>query len=122
MIVDEPKAPPGEAILSAEKFGIDLHKHRSKQVSYALIESYDMIVTMETWQQRHMKKLFLEFADKIFLLPLFDCDMACSMTSYDKYNIQDPYGKNILEFSRCFERIERCTANLLRKIGCIPEI
>jgi protein-tyrosine phosphatase len=121
IIVDEPETSPTEAVLSAENFGIDLRQHRSKPVSYVLMESYDMIVTMETWQHKHMKKLFLEFSDKIYLLPLFDCDTAYPVNFYNKYNIQDPYGKNILEFNRSFERIERCTTILLRKIGLIPE-
>jgi protein-tyrosine-phosphatase len=119
--VDEPETPPPGAVLSSENFGIDLRQHRSKPVSYVLMESYDMIVTMETWQYKQMKKLFLEFSDKIYLLPLFDHGTAYSMNKYDKYNIQDPYGKNILEFDRCFERIERCTSILLRKIGFIPQ-
>ena len=121
IIVDEPETSPPEAVLSAKNFRIDLLQHKSKPVNYALMESYDMIVTMEMWQQKYMKKLYLEFADKVYLLPLFDRDTAYSMNFYYKYNIQDPYGENILEFNRCFERIERCTSILLRKIGLIPE-
>lgn len=121
LVVDKPETPPPEAILSAKNFEIDLLQHKSKPVDYSMMESYDMIVTMETWQQKHMKKLFLEFADKVYLLPLFDRDTAYTMNFHYKYNIQDPYGKNILEFNRCFERIEKCTSILLRKIGLIPE-
>lgn len=121
IIVDKPEPSPPEAILSAENFRIDLLQHKSKPVNYALLESYDMIVTMETWQQKHLKKVFSGFADKVYLLSLFDRDTAYPMNFYYKYNIQDPYGKNIFEFNRCFERIERCTSILLRKIGLIPQ-
>lgn len=121
IFVGEPETPTPEAVLSADNFGIDLRQHRAKPVNYLLMDSYDMIVTMETWQYKQMKKLFLEFADKIYLLPLFDRGTAYSMNLFNKYNIQDPYGKNILEFKRCFERIEKCTSILLRKIGLIPQ-
>ena len=114
-----PKKPPSEAIASAKKFGIDLHEHKSRQINYHLLESYDMIIAMETGQYKFLRKLFVEFEKKIYLLPLFYIEKGQGLSAYHKYNIQDPYGRNLSDFNECFNRIERCISVLFSRIGLI---
>jgi protein-tyrosine-phosphatase len=120
--VEEPKKPPSEAIASAKRFGIELQGHKSRPINYDLLESYDMIVAMETWQYKYLRKLFLEFENKIYLLPLFFFESNPYLDGYRKYNIQDPYGRNIEEFNECFGKIEKYISMLFSKIGIINKI
>ena len=110
--VEDPKTPPIEAIASARNFGINLHDHMSRKINYMLMESYDVITVMETWQYNHLKEIFSKFRNKIFLLPLFETKSQISMGAYYKYNIKDPYGKNITEYDECYRRIGKCIEGL----------
>ena len=112
--VDDPKPPPEEAIIAAESMGINIAPHRSRGLDYSMIESHDMIVAMEAWQWKYLRKICQENQEKIFLLPLFDNH---SGTSWENYNIRDPYGKDIEEFKQCYGRIERCLSGLFLALG-----
>lgn len=112
--VDQPKPPPDEAITAAKHFGINISEHRSRSLTYALMESFDVIAVMEAWQYRYLKKIFQEFKDKIYLLPLFENrNHRKRGDKYSHYNIKDPYGKSVSEFIECYERITKCLDQLL---------
>lgn len=115
--VDHPIPPPKEAIFSATNFGIELRDHKSRQINCKLMESYDMITVMETWQYTYLKKKYRKFKNKIFLLPLFEKSPRMSLGSYYIHNIKDPYGKNIIEYDECYNRIENCIAGLFSTIN-----
>jgi len=38
------------------------------------------------------------------------------MRGFYRYNIEDPYGKDLDEFRKCFKRIERCVEGLFNEI------
>ena len=116
LLVLEPKPSPVDAMCAAELFGVKLKDHRSRQLNYDMIQAYDMVLVMETRQYKYIRKLFIEYTDKIFLLPLFSENNHYLFNSYNKYNIQDPYGKGIKEFSDCFHRIDKCICNLFGKL------
>lgn len=105
--VESPRFPPKEAIEVARNFGVNLESHRSRPLKYDLIESYDMIVGMEAWHVRFMRNLFMEYQEKIFLLPVFEHRAKRFSDPYSIYNIQDPYNRDISDFEKCFERIEK---------------
>lgn len=115
--VEERKSPPPEAIILANSYGVDLKDHRSRQINYSLMESFDMVIVMEVWQFVFLKKLFLEFREKIYLLPLFDKNQEIISKKDLQLNIFDPYGKSLLQYKECFNRIERCIGMLLDDIN-----
>lgn len=116
--VDHPKPPPVEAINAAKEFGINLDEHRSRGLTYALMESFDVIVVMEEKQRTYLKKIFQEFREKIFLLPLFEKNNDRKRGDmYLLYNIKDPYGKGASEFHECYERIKSCMDKLFSKMN-----
>lgn len=115
--VEYPKPPPIEAIVSARNFGIDLDGHMSREINYNLVEKYDVIIVMETWQYNYLNKIYQEFRNKIFCLPLFESYNEMSYSSYNLYNIKDPYGKNVAEFDESFSRIKRCLEGLFSIIN-----
>ncbi|MBE9571533.1 MAG: hypothetical protein IMF11_12965 [Proteobacteria bacterium] len=82
-----------------------------------MVETFDMIIAMETWQFQTLKKAFPRYQDKVFLLPLFDTRGGTKLGGFARYNIQDPYGKSLTEFHACFQRIERCIKGMLKRIA-----
>lgn len=112
--VSRPLPPPIEAALAAKSFGIQLDGHRSRSINQDMVASFDMITAMETRQLKHLRKAFPGYHDKIFLLPLFEAKQGTKRGWFSRYNIQDPYGKNLVEFQACFQRIERCIEGLFQ--------
>ena len=113
--VESPQFPPGEAVLSGKYFGIDLQNHKSKRINYGMMESSDLIVVMEVWQYKYLRKLFAEFNEKIFLLSLFG-DNKKTVNKYSIYNIKDPYGSDKDDYRKCFDRIKCCIEGMIKKI------
>lgn len=108
--------PPENAILAAESFGISLDSHKSKRISYEILNSFDMIFTTEIGHLKTLKESFPQFQDKIFLLPLFEKNKPYTKGSYHFCNIPDPYGKSFKQFYTCFQRIERCLNELFQDL------
>ena len=108
--------PPKEAILAAEKFGVHLNGHRSRRITQEMVDSFDMIIAMETWHFRSLRKSFPQHKKKISLLPLFGADQSAKEGGFLRYNIQDPYGQSLDEFCTCFQRIKRCIEGLFEEI------
>ena len=115
IIVGSPQAPPVEGVIAAYNYGVNLQDHKSRSINYRMMESFDLIVAMEVCQYKYLNKLFAEFKDKIFLLPLFDNNIEL-LNQYSIYNIKDPYGKSQDEFIKCFDRIKHCIEGLFKDI------
>jgi len=107
--------PPENAVDAARDFGIDLTGHFPRQISYDMVASHDMVVSMEAWQHLGLGKLFAEFSEKCFLLPLFD--RHGERGAYDRYNVQDPYGRSRDEFAKCYHCIHQDIENMLADLG-----
>lgn len=115
LIVSKSISSPKNAIIAAERFGINLSPHKSKEINIEMINTYDMIIAMETWQFHSLRKRFYTYKNNLFLLPLFDNFVSSDNAGFYKYNIKDPYGKDLDEFNDCFERIERCVEGLFKQ-------
>jgi protein-tyrosine phosphatase len=109
--------PPEDAILAADRFGVDLRGHRSRKVDDVLLERFDAVVVMEAWQYLHMRKIFPGFREKIFLLPLFEGEGSARENHYHAFHIGDPFGKPIEQFRLCFQRIERSVDAMLETMA-----
>lgn len=113
--VSQSLPPPEDAILAADRFGVDLRAHRSRRIDGALLERFDATLVMEAWQYRHLRESFPEFLEKIFLLPLFDPEGEARGGHYQAFHIEDPFGKPLEQFHRCFHRIGMCVEAMLEK-------
>ena len=116
--VKMPCPSPRNAVAAAAGFGIDLEDHRSKGFRSEMFADFDMIVTMETGQYKALAKNQGASQARIFLLPFFE-NPHLRPTGYERYNVADPYGKELDEFNRCFQRIERCIAGLAETINAV---
>lgn len=52
----------------ARKYGLDLARHRSKQVSRAMLDGFDLILVMETGHLEALQNEFPSHSDRIYLL------------------------------------------------------
>lgn len=120
--VSDPASPPEGALRAAERFGVDLGGHRSRPMSAALAEKWDMIVVMEVWQLSALRKSSLGIHDRLFLLSSLEAATAPRPMGYSAVNIEDPYGGSLERFVACFERIERCIRGLFQDIGCREDL
>jgi protein-tyrosine phosphatase len=119
--VSKASPPPEEAILAGEHFGVKLSNHRSKGIDRVDLYSADMIIAMENWHFRALRKQYPHLKHKIFLLPLFDPSGNAKCRGFDRYNIHDPYSTTLQEFIACFQRIERCVRAVLDDSGVLAD-
>lgn len=108
--------PPEEAISAAEKFGVDLKEHKSKSMGNNIDESVSLIFTMTVKDFYFLRKRFPQLEEKIFLLPLFKSESNHSLGGFLRYNIADPYGKDLDSFIYCYQRINDCLKNFIDEI------
>lgn len=50
------------------ELGLDLSQHRSQPVTFDLVESFQLIVTMEKWQRQFIQQLCPNISDRVYLL------------------------------------------------------
>lgn len=105
--------PPEEAIIAADRFGVNLRGHLSRGIDAALLEQFDAVLVMEAWQYSHLRERFPGYLGKIFLLPLFDPEGNARSGYYQEFNIEDPFGKTLEQYHLCFHRIGRCVEAIL---------
>jgi protein-tyrosine phosphatase len=107
---------PENAIAAATGFGLNLENHIPKSIEQNIFEGSAMVIAMETGHFQTLRKRFPDARYKIFLLPLFENDEKAKMRGFCRYNIEDPYGRDLDEFKKCFRRIERCITALFEEI------
>ncbi len=110
-----PRRSPIEAIDAARTFGMDLSSHISNGFDRRAAIDSNLIVVMEARHVKSLRKLYPELRNKLFLLPLFERD-SVQRKGYLSYNIPDPYGKDVVLFQTCFQRITLALDEMLRTI------
>lgn len=88
-------ADPLAVTLLAER-GIDLTPHLARQLTPELVAAADLILVMETAQQRHLELLAPAARGRIHRLGCFG-----------KFDVPDPYRQGRREFERSLAMIER---------------
>ena len=78
---DQPAADGSQTVMSER--GLDISNHRAQSVSEELLQSFDLILTMERGHDEALRTEFPEIANRVYLL---------SEMADQKGNIDDPYG------------------------------
>ncbi len=104
---------PPQAISVAMEFSLDLKEHRSQQITHEQCKKANIILTMEGWQWRELRRRYPDCKKQIFLLSQFEQNERSIVKGYHKFNIYDPYGKKDKYFRQCFQRIESCVDGVL---------
>ncbi|MBE0568161.1 MAG: hypothetical protein IH577_00590, partial [Deltaproteobacteria bacterium] len=65
IMLPDTKSPPTEAIHSARQFDVEMAMHHPKLINYSIMASSDMIIVMDVWQFKYLRKIFVEHSYKI---------------------------------------------------------
>ena len=95
---------PENAIISAEKRGIDLQQHRSALVTPDELKDADLILIFDRRNWLSIRALAPECMDRVAYLGASDPDQPLE--------IGDPYGGDVARFDRCYVRIETALQSL----------
>ena len=96
----EPAASGSQAVMNTR--GIDLSHHRARSVNQEIIQSFDLILTMQNGQKESMQFEFSDVSDHIFLL---------SEMVNEKHDIDDLYGGVYTEYEQAANEIEEYLLN-----------
>jgi protein-tyrosine-phosphatase len=91
----QPAAAGSQAVMKDK--GLDISGHIARSVNQEIIQSSDLIITMESGQKESLCMEFSEYADRIYLL---------SEMTDQKQDIEDPYGGVFSEYELAASEIE----------------
>lgn len=96
-----------EAIQVMSSEGVDLHRHRSTQLTSELIRKADLILAMSPFHRQTALRMAEDAKNKTFLLKEF--------TKSDLKNVQiaDPMGCTLEVFKKCFKEIKAACDRLI---------
>ncbi len=107
---DQANASPQDAVHQATKFGIELDEHRPKKINRRMVDTHTLIIGMHLVHFLQLRKLYPEFADRIFLLRHF------GWNRFRFIDIQDPFNKPPETFFYCFSDISYCVDGLVSRV------
>jgi protein-tyrosine-phosphatase len=103
---------PPEAMTAAQTFGVSLDDHRSRILDGALAEWAGAILCMDLKDARLLAESFPSARKKTFLLGTFG--------DRRRVVIDDPWGKTLDEFRRCYETIQGSVTGLVSTLRRQP--
>ena len=106
-----PPAKNSELTISS-LYKIDIQEHRSRSVDRELLNSFDLILTMERGHREAIKVEFPELAERVFLIS--------EMLGEDN-EIVDPVGGPILEYRQTARELDRILTNGFDRIRQLAE-
>lgn len=115
-------ASPAMAVEAAKAFAIDMQDHRAQPLNGDVAGAADMLIAMEPGQVRAMQKRYSHKRGKLFLLPLFADGWDRRYYGWQRYHIQDPYGKGRDAFMESFGRVREGVEGLVGRLGKLEEI
>ena len=94
----------------AEK-GLDISRHRSRQVTGEMLQDFNLILTMEVGQKEALQVEFPTLARRVFLLS----EMAGRVEA-----VEDPYGSSIADYQEAAKQMDAILEKgMLRIIGLV---
>lgn len=95
-IEEEPVAPRAEVVLA--EMGISAANHRSRGVTWEMLDSFNLILTMERGHKEALKTEFPDLANRIYLITEM-VDM--------QYDIRDPIGGSLEDYRDAARELEQ---------------
>ena len=78
--------------------GLDLSRHRSREVTREMLASFDLVLTMERAHQEAIRAEFPQLAGRVFML---------SEAAGSRGDIEDPYGGAQADYDETADLLER---------------
>lgn len=94
-LVDKPADP--HAINVAHQHGLDISPHRAKQLTEQHLKAHELILVMESWQQKELELRYPFIRGRVHLLG-----------KWNEKQIKDPYQKPLDAFEIAYADIEAC--------------
>ena len=85
--------------------GVDISAHIARQLDENLVKQNELILVMESWQQKEIERLYPFSRGRVHLLGKWD---GCE--------IDDPYKKQKAQFVEAFEKINRLCLQWCEKL------
>jgi len=85
--------------------GLDTSSHRARQLTKEMIHKADLILVMETWQKNEIETRERSAKGKVFRLG-----------EWGKFDISDPYQKDLSDFMQSMTLIEQGVAQWVTKL------
>jgi protein-tyrosine-phosphatase/predicted ATP-grasp superfamily ATP-dependent carboligase len=101
----EGKEADPAAKLVAQRHGLSLESHKTKQISDVLVDQADLILVMEPDQQARIIRSYPRAKGKVFLLGCFEAAISAE--------INDPHARPIEDFESCYSRLRESCNRLL---------
>ncbi|AIW16177.1 low molecular weight protein-tyrosine-phosphatase [Vibrio tubiashii] len=98
-------AEPGSVTVAAEN-GLDISKHRAKQVTKEILAQYDLILVMDEYQKELLSNYSAGIRGKTFLIGQW----------INIGQIKDPFGKGESEFNTCYQCLEQAVMSWKKRI------
>jgi protein-tyrosine phosphatase len=89
------------AQFAMDQLGIDISKHRARQITKEIARGSDLILVMEAAHAKKVKGLLGWRDEKPRMISQFDLDRPIQ-------DIADPYGGDIRDYEKCIERLKPC--------------
>lgn len=87
------------AVSIARHNGVDLSHHRSAMLTRTLLESADLILTMERMQLQYVRGMIPHQKDKVFLLKAFGRRSV-------EGDVDDPMSRDVEAYEDCFATLQ----------------
>ena len=104
--------PPAQMTLAVlESRGVDLRDYRSRPLTETMLETNNLILTMERGQKEALRAAFPEHSPRIFSL---------SEMAGKSYDIVDPIGRSLVDFEHTAQEIEQILSQgfeLIRRLA-----
>lgn len=91
------RPPPQRVITVMADHGIDISKHRARQLDAELATDQDLILVMEESHQSFIEQKWMQLTGRVRLLG-----------GWRKEEISDPFGREENVYVECLHRIEAC--------------
>lgn len=101
------RAAPEIAVALGARRGVDLSRHRSRPLTPSTVGASDLIVVMDAFQSRQLKRLFPTSRASLVIAGDLDPEFDSSRA------IRDPWDCSTDVFESSFNRLDRCAAVLV---------
>jgi len=100
-----------EASLAGVRHGLDLSRHRAREVRRSIIEENDFILAMTISQHEWLRRAFPESENKIYLALLFPRRLAGE--SPEEADVPDPMGESVAYYLDVLEMLRPALPGIL---------
>ena len=104
-----------KACQAIEEMGLDLDKHKAKQISAELVDWADLILAMEAGHIEHMEAMFPEAEPKMHTIIGY-AEGVPGFPGDSGYDIEDPYGEPIEEYRSCAQQLREYIKKIVARM------